>query len=154
VNSDALKLSEEVRNKAINGKLSIIELDNVFEKMLKQLYNCFNHIDNFGESLIYKKKKIKVNSNKVFIKSDRNDFLIKKDNKIEIYLNNELFDLMIQLHYKKSNELTLKNYIEKAIIINAESKKLNMNFPFISPFGLQFYRSDFKYLVKKIINSL
>lgn len=149
--SDALDYNEQIRFKAMQNELSMKEVDEIFENKLRELYKISNEMK-FSEPIINSSiKKIRVAKNIIFKKSVINNFSIS-NNKIEIQLNNYLYSFIIQLYCKKSNNEQIQNYIDKAITLNDISKKMGFIYPFITPFGFDFYENDMKFKIRNAIH--
>lgn len=147
-NSDALKINEKVRNQVINGELLSDDINKIFESKLRELFLRSNEIKISNEVGLTKKNKFKINKNKTFLPSNQNAFLISK-NDISIFLNNRMFNFLEQLYNRKSKDNQLQIYIDNSMKIDSICRKLGLSYPFISPFGYQFYRTDLKFEIKR-----
>jgi hypothetical protein len=145
--SDALSVSKKIRIRAINEELSIVEVNEVLKNKLNELYQKSGNL-HFESNIEVGKNKYKVERNKVIINDDNNFFSISAD-KIYIHLNPENFSVFSQFYNKISENVRIQNYIDNAIRINKICNKMNIPYPFITPFGFQFYRNDVKFYIKK-----
>lgn len=146
--SEALHFSEIIRRQAFRNELSIEEVNEIFEIMLRELYSV-SHKLKFDESEInISRNKIKVEKNKTFIHSDRNNFTIL-NKKVIIELDNQLYSFFTQFYNRKSNSIQIQKYIDNTLILNLNCKKKRFVYPFITPFGFHFFRDDLKFKIKK-----
>ncbi len=152
-NSNALKYSHNLRNQVLKGNLLDEDVDNSFRKKLKELFKKTNTIKIEHLKPINSRKKYKIANNQFIILGKSNSFTINK-NKVYIYLNESFFGLFKQFYYKKTNNVDIKNYIYNAQTLNNIVKKHKVSFPFVSPYSFQFFRTDIKFKIKKIIYSL
>lgn len=146
-NSNALLFSEEIRKRAMTNDLSLVEVNNVFKNKLNELYQISENLQ-FGENIVLRKNKYKVQRNTIIFSDDHNSFSIL-DGEISIHLNSEFFNFFSQIYNKISHDLQIQNYIDNAVQLNNFCEKMNTSYPFISPFGFEFYRNDVKFYIKK-----
>jgi hypothetical protein len=152
-NSEALLFSDKIRNQVMEGELSLSDINEIFEDKLRELYDKANTIKINDKLELKNRDKFRVGKNKLFFSSYKNDFSISKK-EICIVLNNEIFNLFGQIYFRKSTNRLLKEYIENSSKVNRHCKDLGISYPFISPFGYQFYRTDLKFTIKQKIFSL
>lgn len=147
-NSDALVFNEKIRNQVMNGELLSDDINKIFESKLRELFFKSNEIKISNEVGLTKKNKFKINKNKTFLPSNQNAFLISK-NDISIFLNNRMFNFLEQLYSRKSKDNLLQIYIDNSMKVDSMCRKFGLFYPFISPFGYQFYRTDLKFEIKR-----
>lgn len=147
--SDALYFNKETRKQAINGLLTLVDVNKIFKTKLIELYQISENLQ-FGNIIDLKRKKYKIERNMIIVKDDQNSFSFK-EGKIYIHLNPEYFNFFSQFYNKASMNPRIQIYIENAISLNKLCRKIKISYPFIAPFGFLFYRNDVKFYVKKII---
>lgn len=148
-NAGALRFSNNVRDQAINGMLSLDEFNCVFETKLNELYKKSEKY-RFDDKIDFKLKNIRVQRNMIINSAEFNSYSIENGN-IAINLNNELFNLFTQFYFKTSKSPQIQNYIDDALLVNKICRSISSSYPFIAPFGFEFYRNDFKFCLKKNI---
>lgn len=151
-NSDALYFSEETRNRFMNNKLTLLEVNEILNIKLNELYKKSENIQ-FGKNIGSKKDRFKVERNKIIVRDDHNSFSISQG-EIIMYLNPENFNFFNQFYTKSSANNQIQNYIDNAVKIDKFCKSINTPYPFITPFGFQFYRTDIRFYLKKKILSI
>jgi hypothetical protein len=151
--SDALEFSVNLRNQVLRGNLTNQDVNDSFVKKLNELFTKTNEIKIENLKKINNRQKYKIGKNRFIIASKSNSFSISEDG-FNIYLNQVFLDFYKQFYYKKTNNSIIKNYISNAQRLNRITKKYDTDFPFISPFSFQFFRTDNKFKIKKIIYSL
>lgn len=146
-----IKYSDEVRNKVLKGTLSETEVNSIFKKQLLKLYNQFD-LDPMNGIIIPKRKHMAISRHKIVKLSDQNSYFFRK-NKLIITLKPEIFNFLYQFFSIKTDAELIKQYINQANEVRNICNKLNCNYPFISPFGYQFFRNDLKFkIIKNIYN--
>tara|TARA_B110000879_G_C11119767_1_gene491226 strand:+ start:220 stop:1185 length:966 start_codon:yes stop_codon:yes gene_type:complete len=151
--SNALVRSDEIRHLVYQNKINMKDVNTEFESLLRQLYEKANKIHFEENQQTSTKEKIKVEINKTFRKKKNNNFLTEL-NQNYIELNSNMFNLFLQFYNKKSDNKLIQNYINESITANDLCKQMNTPYPFIVPFGFQFYRTDIKFAIKKKLLSL
>jgi hypothetical protein len=147
--TDELLFSEEVRLKAFENELSLKEVENIFKEKLHLLNSKFK----LGKVNFKHRNKnlFRLANDKTFIKDLVNSF-DTSNNEITIRLNSEIFDLFTQFYYKKSEDSLIQNYIDDSKKVYSLCKKMNIKFPFITPFGCQFHNVGVRgFLYRKLI---
>ena len=146
---DELLFNEEVRMKVFKNELSLKEVENIFKEKLILLNSKFTLGKiNFKHN---RKKILRLANDKTFIRDVVNSF-DTSNNEIIISLNSEIFELFIQFYNKKSEDSLTQNYIDDSKKVYGLCKKMNIDFPFITPFGCQFFSVGIRsFLYKKLI---
>ena len=151
-NKDALLFSEEIRKSVFDNKLKFLDFCVIFEEKFKELFRKTNELPLNYTNYTIRKDRFRIEKNKSIIVAAQNDFEISKG-EIILKLNPSFFNFFSQFYYNKSEDSTIQKYINNSIIIRKICKKMNFEYPFIVPFGYQYYRSDLKFKIKKIIYS-
>lgn len=150
---EALLFSDELRKRYFENKLNDEDIHVSFQEKLNELYFKSNELKIFKDYIPIKKSKYRVARNRTVMLSNINSFIIK-DDKIQMRLNPQFFNFFSQFYYRKSYNNLVQEYIDNSAKVWKICKSIDLKYPFIIPFGLQFYRTDLKYNIKKRIFSI
>lgn len=144
------QISDVLRNKIITGKYNTLELKDAVCHATGKVFELMNIIDKNCLYNLYKnKKKIIVNRNIIIVESELNSYGLY-NNKIVISLSNYFFSLFYDLKVNKTLNEDLQMYMSSTIKSYNIMNALGSSYPFISPFGYQFYRNDFKFKIRNL----
>lgn len=154
--SNALDLSGKIRTDFISGDLKAADIDKYFYSALLDLLGAMDEVLNAPENYQIRSKSYKITSLIRLEVSDRSGFELKSQGVSRIKLKEELFKLFEQIFYldQYQNDQQLSRYIKSSMYSYAICKKTGFPYPFITPFYFSFYRSDFRFIMRKFITRI
>lgn len=146
---DYLNHSVLVRDKVLSNSLMIEELDYYFyiavNKIIENLHNISQKQYEYTISNQYR-----LNRTLIMSKSDTNSYL--DENRIStLKVQPGIVNMFEQFYYKKNSCSLIKAYKQSAKKVWQISKQTDTFYPFVSPFGFQFYREDLCFKLMKIL---
>lgn len=147
---------KKLRNEFLNGKVSNLDLYHLFRTTIDKLFYALTKykicLNRYPQCRSYRYSKTIIYKEDAFCGYHEPDKL----QQILITLTpNILFILESYLRRNKTELMSINpNYYIASIQAATTFKRLKSPYPFISPFNIEFYRTDFPYLAKCIIKRL
>lgn len=151
--SNALFEAQELRNSFLKGEVSENDIEMFLYGAVQKLFKKLDLLNlNVGGRICKKAYKINLKTLVIFSGNNCNSFQII-DGKIKILLNRELFTFFEKFYYTtvESNLHDISIYKESAKKLYKICLILGVSYPFIAPFSYPFFRSDLKFLMKKVL---